>query len=229
MNPHHHLDPATVVSYAAGALPRELAVVVATHLHGCAHCRRRLREAERVGGLLLDQIPAPAGSDASAARRAPLREAMLAQLQAPVSDAPGAAAAESAVDARMERAGPRLPAPLRPYFGERYDQVRWRWMAPGVQCARAPGLPRLFMLRIGPGRRMPVHSHAGSEVTQILSGAYDDALGHFAAGDVADLDSEIEHQPVTSPGVPCICVSALDQPLRFRGWLARKLQPLFGL
>ena len=68
-----------------------------------------------------------------------------------------------------------------------------------------------------------------SELTQILRGAYDDSLGHFAPGDVADLDSDVEHQPVTTPGVACICVSALDAPLVFSGWFARKLQPLFGI
>ena len=47
--------------------------------------------------------------------------------------------------------------------------------------------------------------------------------------DVADLDPETEHQPVTSPGEPCICVAALDAPLRFPGWFARRLQPLFGV
>ncbi|PZQ21005.1 MAG: transcriptional regulator, partial [Stenotrophomonas acidaminiphila] len=46
---------------------------------------------------------------------------------------------------------------------------------------------------------------------------------------VADLDSDVEHQPVTVPGTACICVSALDAPLRFPGWFARKLQPLFKL
>ena len=30
-----------------------------------------------------------------------------------------------------------------------------------------------------------------------------------------DLDSEIEHQPVTEPGEACICLAALDAPLRF--------------
>ena len=60
-------------------------------------------------------------------------------------------------------------------------------------------------------------------------GAYRDAIGHFAPGDVADLDSDVEHQPVTVPGVPCICVAATDAPLRFSGWMARMLQPLFKL
>ena len=124
-----------------------------------------------------------------------------------------------------------LPRPLQPYFGKSWKALRWRWMAPGVHMIRAPRSSgdTLVLLRIAPGKSMPVHSHGGSELTQILKGAYDDELGHFGPGDMADLDSDIEHQPVTSPGVPCICVAALDGPLQFRGWLARKLQPMVGL
>jgi putative transcriptional regulator len=104
-------------------------------------------------------------------------------------------------------------------------------MAPGVHCIRAKpsSTGTLLMLKIAPGRSMPLHGHCGTELTQILRGAYADALGHFAAGDVADLDSNIEHQPVTTPGAPCICVSALDAPLRFSGWLAQRLQPIFKI
>ena len=96
--------------------------------------------------------------------------------------------------------------------------MRWATSRPGpiFSISRVP----LFV---------PVHSHGGTELTQILRGAYHDALGHFAPGDVADLDSDVEHQPVTVPGIACICVSALDAPLRFPGWLARRLQPLFKL
>ena len=95
--------------------------------------------------------------------------------------------------------------------------------------ATGPGGGTLLMLRIRAGKSMPVHGHGASEITQILQGAYDDALGHFAAGDVADLDAETQHQPVTSSGVPCICVAALDAPLRFPGRFARLLQPIFGI
>jgi putative transcriptional regulator len=86
----------------------------------------------------------------------------------------------------------------------------------------------LMLLRIAPGSKLPLHSHGGNELTMILDGAYDDLLGHFGPGDVADLDGETLHQPVTSPGVPCICVAATDGPLQFAGWVARTLQPLFG-
>ena len=53
---------------------------------------------------------------------------------------------------------------------------------------RAPhtGGDNLILLKIAPGKSMPVHSHQGAELTQILKGAYDDELGHFAPGDIAD-------------------------------------------
>ncbi|WP_296279108.1 ChrR family anti-sigma-E factor [Pseudoxanthomonas sp.] len=222
MNPHHHLDPSTVVSYAAGALAVEVAIVAATHLETCAHCRARVEDAERIGGHLVEQQqPAVAAGD----RQAELRASMWSRLDeapAPATVPPPRAPYED---------DDRLPAPLHPYFGTSYRALKWRWMAPGVHCIRAPNTKTgtLLMLKIGPGRSMPVHSHGGTELTQILRGAYHDALGQFAPGDVADLDSDVEHQPVTVPGTACICVSALDAPLRFPGWLAQRLQPLFKL
>lgn len=151
---------------------------------------------------------------------------MLEQLDAPLPPAPVAAPRGTPYED-----DDRLPAPLHPYFGASYRALKWRWMAPGVHCIRAAGTRSgtLLMLKIGPGRSMPVHSHGGTELTQILRGAYHDALGQFAPGDIADLDSGVEHQPVTVPGTACICVSALDAPLRFPGWLAQRLQPLFKL
>ncbi|TDK27190.1 transcriptional regulator [Luteimonas aestuarii] len=223
MSPRHHLDPSTLVSFAAGALPPEVNVVVATHLDGCATCRKRIADAERIGGALVEHQQPAAARLPNAAQ---LRERMLARLDS-ATDVP-ARAAPPVVD--VDRHDPdRLPAPLHPYFGTSYRALRWRWMSPGVHCIRSPQSANLLLLKIAPGKSMPLHSHGASEVTQILQGAYDDALGHFAPGDVADLDSDIEHQPVTTPGTACICVSALDAPLEFRGWIARKLQPLFKL
>ncbi len=87
----------------------------------------------------------------------------------------------------------------------------------------------LMLLRVAPAAACRCTAMGGNELTVILRGAYDDVLGHFAPGDAADLDDNTEHQPVTSPGVPCICVAATDAPLRFSGWLARTLQPLFRM
>lgn len=225
MNPRHHLDEATLVSYAAGAMSDGLRAVAATHLEVCGHCRQQLAFAERIGGFLLSQRqPAEEGS-----RQAQLRAQMLARLDATPPTPPRLGGED---DAPAETSDiDLLPRPLRPYFGSSWRALRWRWTAPGVHMIRAarPTGDNLILLKIAPGKSMPVHSHGGSELTQILKGAYDDALGHFGPGDMADLDGEVEHQPVTSPGVPCICVAALDAPLRFPGWFARKVQPLVGL
>lgn len=221
MSPRHHLDPATVLSHAAGALLPELSAIVATHLEGCGACREAVARAERVGGLLIEQQhPQPS----TETRAQQLRASMLERLEAtpPVQARPTPA---------TSRDPDNIPAPLQPYFGTSYRALKWRWIGPGMHFIRrtGPNGGSMLMLRIGAGKRMPVHGHGGSEITQILSGAYEDALGHFAAGDVADLDSEIEHQPVVTNGGPCICVSALDAPLRFPGWLARRMQPVFGI
>lgn len=224
MSPRHHLDASTIVSYAAGSLPLELAVVTATHLESCGHCRRQVNDAERIGGALVEQQqPEPVDE----AHLQSLRHSMLERLAEPL---PSSASSIDRTDASPRAFDPdRLPAALQPWFGATYSELKWKWMAPGVHCIRAKDTHTLFLLKIAPGRSMPVHGHGRSEITQILRGSYSDALGHFAPGDVADLDSDIQHQPVTSPGIACICVSALDAPLRFEGWLARKLQPIFQL
>lgn len=225
MNPSHHIDDATLMSYSAGALGTALSVVVASHLWLCSNCRGRLARADALGGVLLQQL-APPAVDAVA------RERMLAALAAEpapreprrLHPLPGSIAAAPA-DAGL------LPSPLRPYFGERYEDLRWRRIGPGVQIIRAQAVDEgnLMLLRTAPGSSVPMHSHGGNELTLILQGAYDDVLGHFAPGDFADLDGSTTHQPVTSQGVPCICAAATDAPLRFDGWLARALQPLVGL
>lgn len=227
MTPQHHLNEATLVSLAAGALSPEMTAVAATHVGACKHCRGLLADAERIGGILLGQQQTT-GLDT--ARQARLRSAMLDRLdESPPG--PGAATIEAHPSAARSTDPDCLPQPLQAYFGRSWNALRWRWVAPGVHMIRTaqPGRDTLLLLRIAPGKSVPLHGHRGTELTQILRGAYDDVLGRFGPGDAADLDNETEHQPITAPGVPCICVAALDAPLRFRGWLAGKLQPLVGL
>ncbi|NID15877.1 ChrR family anti-sigma-E factor [Luteibacter yeojuensis] len=218
MNSYHHLDSSTLIGYSAGSLPEAFRAVVSAHLSICAHCRTQLLDADRVGGQLMSQqegVPLPAAA----------RDSLLKRLaQSPVSSPAHREAPPRVHDPD------RLPEPLWPYFGRSYSGLRWRTIGPGVHHIRSQVRDgNLMLLRIAPGRSVPMHSHGGNELTMILQGAYDDSLGHFAPGDVADLDCDIEHQPATSPGVPCVCVAATDLPLRFSGWLARALQPLFKM
>ncbi|MFX7029307.1 hypothetical protein ABTH93_20420, partial [Acinetobacter baumannii] len=60
-------------------------------------------------------------------------------------------------------------------------------------------------------------------------GSYTDKVGTFVAGDLADLDEDVEHIPVADTGTGCVCLIASERPARFKGLFARILQPFIGL
>ena len=215
MKIEHHPDTATLASYAAGSLDEAFATVVASHLASCAKCRARLYEIEEVGGTMLETI------DAVGLNEAALERAM-SRLDEPSE----------------ERAEPRsaeqsLPRPLGRLVTAPIDAIAWKSVAPGVAVHRLPtskaARGSLTLLKIAPGKKIPEHGHGGMEITLVLTGSYRDALGRFGPGDVADLDEDIEHQPVVDSDEPCICLVASEAPTRFKSFFGRLFQPLVGV
>jgi putative transcriptional regulator len=129
--------------------------------------------------------------------------------------------------------GSEIPLPLRHLIGTKLDDIQWQrlgmgvWHAPVLQHKPTRGDVRL--LRVEPGRAMPEHGHGGTELTMILSGSYHDEIGHFGPGDVADLDTEIEHRPVADAQTGCVCIIASEKQAVFKGFFARMIQPLTGI
>ncbi len=220
MNIRHHLDDATLLAYAAGSLSEGMSLLVASHIDRCPHCQARLQQAEAVGGALLDELPPVA-----------LAPDALEQVLALLETEAGAPAAKPAVSTRAPLLDGNIPAPLAHYLDKPLDELEWRTLVPGVRQLDlrlgGPGTTRL--LRIAPGLSVPHHSHRGNELTLILRGSYSDELGRFQAGDVADLDEQIAHQPISDSGEDCICLIATDAPLRFSGLMGRLVQPFIGL
>lgn len=204
----HHLDDATLMSFAAGALPAALAAVAAAHADLCPHCRRELIALERVGAALMADLP-PAPLDRP-------------DLPLPPMARPGAAA-EAVAGRDVE-----IPKPLAGLVGGRLDLLPWRWLGPGVWDHTLPviGAGKLRLLRVAPARNVPEHGHGGSELTLVLRGSFHDATGRYLRGDVADLDDTIEHQPIADAGGDCICLVASEQSEQFHGRLARHWQRL---
>lgn len=208
MTTTHHLDDATLMSFAAGSLPGALSAVAATHIAVCPRCRKELAHFERVGGALVASL-------------------------APVSmlcrdlDAPAALNRSPPTGATV--AG-EVPAPLAHSMSGGLDGIRWRWLGPGIWLHRltVPGSGTLQLVKAGSGRSLPGHGHNGAELTLVLRGSYHDGVGRFATGDVADLDEEVEHRPVAGEA-GCICVVASERPARFHGVIARLMQPWHGL
>lgn len=223
MKINHHLDDATLMSLSAGTLGEALSVVAAAHVSNCSICSARLRQMDALGGLLLekaDTAPLEAG-------RSSVAQLALAKLSAQPRES------EFAERRPKARGASDLPGPLAWLIDKPIEDISWRWMGPGVATHvlklsdRSSGDLRL--LRVAPGKKLPEHGHNGTELTLILSGAYRDEYGHFGPGDIADMDEEVEHQPVVEPGEDCICIVASEAPARFKGTLSRLLQPLIGM
>jgi putative transcriptional regulator len=204
MTIRHHLDEATLMSFAAGSLPAALAAVAAAHTAMCARCRREVAMLEGVGEALVAEL-APASLARTEPPQPPVtsREGPPRRPKARVSD---------------------LPWPVLRLVAGGLDAVRWRWLGPGVwdHPLPIPGTGKLRLLKVAPGCNVPEHGHGGSELTLVLQGSFSDETGRYARGDVADLDETVTHRPITDQGADCICLVANEEPPEFRGRLARQ-------
>ncbi len=216
----HHLDSATILRYASGDLDEAFSVVVAAHLALCPDCGHAVRDAEEVGGRLLETV-----------EETPLAADAFQRLMHSIDDLGDADRSPIAVS--DEPPAGAVVRPLARYIGPSLDAVPWRSVVPGVRKHVLPLATEtgsaLYMLNIGAGRAVPQHGHNGAEMTLVLSGAYRDELGRFGPGDVADLDEDLEHQPRVEAGAPCICLVATEAPTRFKGFFSRLLQPVVGI
>lgn len=221
MNIKHHLDEATLVSYAAGSMSQSMALVAACHLSMCPKCRERVQKSEAIGGMLLEGLE-PATIDDSS----------LNQVLAMLDDEEFGLEVAQPQSKTNKKPSSDVPAPLADYIGDNLENIEWKCIVPGVYCHDLPcksergGVSRL--LRIAPGKSMLPHTHDGNELTLVLKGSFSDEMGRFTAGDIADLDSEIEHQPLVDSDEDCICLISTDAPLKFSTLLGKLVQPMTG-
>jgi putative transcriptional regulator len=207
----HHLDEATLMSFAAGSLSEALSAVVATHLAVCTACACEARRMETIGSALFSGL-------ASANLDGPVPVMALRRSEA--DGTPPVAVTGSS----------EVPAPLARLIGADLDRVPWRRLGLGVWHHKLPSSAGdLRLLKVAAGRRMPEHGHGGSELTLMLRGSYTDVTGTYRPGDVADLDDSIEHSPIADPETGCICLIASEHPAHFKGLLPRLVQPLTGM
>jgi putative transcriptional regulator len=217
MKTTHHPSEETLLRHAAGTLAAGPSIVVGAHIAGCPRCRARISDYEAVGGALLEAM-----------EPTPMAPTALSDALALIENQPVGTEAKADSARPIEIDGIRLPDTLA---GCRIG--RWRWMGPGMRFSRIriphdPGA-NIMLLKVGPGMGLPEHGHSGTEYTYIVSGSFSDEMGRYVPGDLAEMDAEVEHQPVVDAGQACICLAALDGRMRFNGLLGRLVQPLFGV
>ena len=215
----HHPDDATIMAYAAGALTEGFSLVLAAHFESCPHCQQRLQDAQDMGGEMLMQLQpseTPTGG--------------LDDIWSRIESNP---VIEEPIKPVMPKSNGSLPAVLQPFFESGLDSVPWNKVAPGISRYRLDTVDSengtVQLLSIAHGIKIPEHTHKGSELTLVLKGSYQDEIGRYQEGDLADLDSSVKHQPMVDSSEPCICLIATDQPLYFSSLASRILQPFIGI
>jgi len=224
--PSHHIQDEILMDYAAGTSSQAEAVFVASHLALCPACRHRVEDYERVGGvMLMSAPPAECNEDAF--------DALMARIDAGQIGADDDACvpmlpeqAHTGADAVI------VPRPLRDYLSGPVETLPWKSVMRGLEEVTVPindddqnSKRKARLLRIKAGTQMPKHTHAGSEMTIVLSGSFSDERGWFGRGDVAIHDGDVEHQPLAGEEEDCLCFVVTDAPLKLTGRFTRFLNP----
>ena len=203
---------ALLAGYAAGQLPAPLHGLIAAHLM-MKPDNRGFVEAMEV--LHSDAIVA--------AEPAPLsrRDEMLNRIFAQPVDVP---------KERISNADDVVPEPIAAIVGSDLSKLKWRTRLPGLKeyALKDPSGCEASLLWIKAGRTMPSHTHEGTEITLVLKGAFSDGSQHYARGDIAIADGDVNHRPKADQDEDCICFVVNDAPLRLTGPFGRIFQNFVG-
>jgi putative transcriptional regulator len=108
--------------------------------------------------------------------------------------------------------------------------LRWRLLLPGLRAIDLPLPPATArLLRFRPGLTIPLHDHAGLELTVVLSGSIADEAGAATAGDVVVRAPGQHHAQLVGAEEACVALVVNEGPLIPRNRWGRLLKRLAGV
>jgi putative transcriptional regulator len=208
----HPAPDELLLDYAAGVLPEGLALAVSLHVALDPAARLAVDRLRAVGGVLLDEEEAGVEFGDVAL------ESVMARLE-------GIAVEPKAPPPARRPGFEWVPASLLPYLGNK----NWKRAFGGfeqIEIGLHGDTHRVSLLRLQPGKGLPVHRHVANEFTVVLQGGYTDNTGNYAVGDFAVGPGAQEHEPIADPGEPCIALIVVEKPIVLTGAWGRWLNPL---
>lgn len=221
----HHPTFEQLSAYVAGDLPASLAAGVSIHAQMCPQCQQQI-------ALLTEQI-AEASFDLKQARgevvgsQSPLLspelsdefEQMMESIFLDESIEPVVVHTEKTLVLReteytLPRALHNMPIASSANIGK---LTRARVMLD-------EGDIHTSLLHIEPGGSVPMHTHAGYELTVLVAGEFSDEMGEYCAGDFIMLNVQHEHHPVSVEG--CLCYTVSNAPQKFTQGINKLLNPI---
>jgi putative transcriptional regulator len=213
----HPAPDELLLDYASGTLAEGPALAVALHAALDPVAAKTIDRLSTLAAAMIDvdaEAAATATNDADLARAMALIEGVAVEPRAKPKQMP----------AHLPQELAWAPPPLRRYLN---PNATWKRKLGGFE-----EIPldirghKVSLLRLMPGKGLPVHSHTGGEFTVVLQGGYTDETGNFGPGDFAVGPGEAEHTPIADPGEPCIALIVLENPIVLTGPLGRFLNPL---
>jgi putative transcriptional regulator len=206
-----------LLAYAAGTLPFSHEMIVAAHLELNDRAQNNYDAVAETGGALFDGL-APAD----------LNGETLNNILSEIDE-------QNAEEASAPNPIPQpefLPKSLAAFFDANDIQINWKALGPGLKrfpIYQGENDERLWLLKGQPGVKIPEHSHTGNEFTLILKGGLEDGDTTFTRGDLELADGSVQHQPTVRKDEECICLVLTEGPVKFKGPIARAVQPFVGL
>ena len=207
----HHPDAATLVEFSAGTLEPALAMCVSAHLHFCDRCKNELMRLDQVGSQIMGEGD-PAEVD----------EQLFDKVMAKIDDLPEQ---EIFSPPASENNYPPLVEKLVENTGE---DLIWRKMSASVDIARlktGQNDYEVALHKICAGGKTPKHGHSGREFTVVLKGSFSDENSVYTEGDFVVKAAGDEHQPMGAQNGECICLSALEAPIKLSSKLGFLMKP----
>ena len=206
-----------LAGYAAGTLAAPAQVLVDAHLELSGNNRDYVASLEALAGVGLNECLPVSLSD---------RDSALSTIFG-LDDLAVPSSLRSKQDALNSNTSPRVPEALQSFIGSSLHDLAWKTVLPGVKEFKFDEVDgcRSNLLWVRAGRAMPSHTHDGTELTLVLQGAFRDEDGHFAVGDIAFADDEVDHKPIADTGDDCICFAVTSGNLRLTGPIGRLISP----
>ncbi len=217
-------DPTLIAAaYWHGAWPEPLRLLVESQAALDPQIAQMRAQADRVGGALMECVePADLGEGALAAALDAIEA-----IEANTAIAAHPVAAQSANTEIQELLA--LPDPIRTSSLLALEKGDWQFAGRRVrrlEVARE-GEVKAELIRIEPGRGVPVHTHKGLEYTLVLTGAFHDGERRYRCGEVCAAGPDVEHKPIAEADEVCYALAVTNAPLAFKGALGL-VQRLFG-
>jgi len=214
----HHPDKAMLIEFAAGTLGTAESICVSAHLHFCEQCRTELMRLEQVGSQLMTEAE-PAIIDDK------LFDTVMAKID-------HAEAAEQPAVVVSEQPVAGFPLAVSKLIKNKDYTPIWKRLSASVDIARFKTGQKDFEIalhRICAGGKTPKHDHHGLEYTVVLKGSFSDESAVYKEGDFLTRQPGDVHQPMGAQNGECICLSALEAPIKLTNPLGFLMKPLLRI